>query len=179
MINRRWAIMGGAACLAVGAGEGQGMQRDYVTDPEGPWSYLSDRVMGGVSEGLAEAAGGALRLSGTVSTENRGGFIQVRTELATPLEPDARGVALEARGNGERYYVHLRTRGTRLPWHYYQAGFDTGPEWRQARLPFTAFRPSGALLRGTPRPQDVTSIGLVAYGRDHEAELEVRHLWVW
>ncbi|RDC71110.1 NADH ubiquinone oxidoreductase [Rhodovulum sp. 12E13] len=155
------------------------MERDYVTDPEGPWRYLSDRVMGGVSKGAAEATGGAIRLSGTVSTENRGGFIQVRTELATPLDPAARGIALEARGNGERYFVHLRTRGTRLPWHYYQAGFATAPEWQEARLPFTSFRASGALLRGTPRPQDVTSIGLVAYGRDHEADLEVRSLWIW
>jgi hypothetical protein len=155
------------------------MQRDYVTDPDGPWRYLSDRVMGGVSEGMAEGAGGVIRLAGTVSTENRGGFIQVRTELVTPLDAAARGVALEARGNGERYFVHLRTRGTRLPWQYYQAGFDTGPEWQVARLPFTAFRASGALLRATPRPQDVTSIGLVAYGRDHVAELEVRSLWVW
>jgi hypothetical protein len=180
-VNRRQAILGGAACLVGGdcrAGE-QGMQRDYVSDPERPWRYLSDRVMGGVSEGQAETRSGVIRLTGTVSTENRGGFIQVRTEIVTPLDAGARGVALEARGNGARYFVHLRTRGTRLPWQYYQAGFETGAEWQGVRLPFTAFRASGALLRETPRPQDVTSIGLVAYGRDHEADLEVRGLQVW
>ena len=44
------------------------------------WQYFSDRVMGGVSQGSAEIAevGGrqALRLSGEVSLENNGGFIQ-------------------------------------------------------------------------------------------------------
>ena len=50
-----------------------------VTDFE--WSYLADTVMGGVSEGQARVEEGALRLTGTVSTANRGGFIQVRTEM--------------------------------------------------------------------------------------------------
>ena len=154
------------------------MARDYVAEPERAWRFFTDQVMGGVSQGGAETAGGAIRLTGTVSTANRGGFIQVRTELATPLSAGAEAILLEARGNGERYFVHLRTRGTRLPWQYYQAGFETGPDWREVRLPFDAFAASGRLLRATPRPETVTSIALVAYGRDHVAELEVRRLSV-
>ena len=187
----RMALAGAAALAAVAAsggdavmGEGtarerQGMTRDYVTDPERPWRYFSDQVMGGVSEGRADISAETIGLSGTVSTENRGGFIQVRTDLVTPLDAGSRGVALEARGNGERYFVHLRTRDARRPWHYYQAGFEAGADWAEARLPFEAFRPSGDLPRGTPRPQDITSIGLVAYGRDHAAHLEVRRLRIW
>jgi hypothetical protein len=180
VVNRRTFLAGLPALAASGRAAAQeAMTRDYISDAEGPWRYLSDQVMGGVSEGRAEAVDGAIRLTGSVSTANRGGFIQVRTEIATPLPDRAQGVALEARGNGERYFVHLRTTGTRLPWQYYQAGFHTGREWREVRLPWSAFRASGRLLRGTPRAPDITSVGLVAYGRDHGAELEVRRLWFW
>ena len=152
------------------------MSHNLVTDPAAAWRYLSDQVMGGVSEGGAEVSGGAIRLTGTVSTENRGGFIQVRTDLAASPPADVAGVEVEARGNGERYFVHLRTRGLVLPWQYYQAAFGTGAQWRRVRLPLSAFRASGALMRGTPRPEEITSVGLVAYGRDHVAELEVRRV---
>ena len=45
------------------------------------WAYLADTVMGGVSQGRAEFSSDALRLTGKVSTENNGGFIQVRTRV--------------------------------------------------------------------------------------------------
>ena len=48
--------------------------------------------------------------------------------------------------------------------------------WTELRLPFASFRPSGALLRSTPRPGSLTSLGIVAYGRDHDAEIEVREI---
>ncbi|MCU4652531.1 CIA30 family protein [Roseibacterium sp. SDUM158016] len=136
------------------------------------WSYLADTVMGGVSEGVAEAEGGAVRLRGTVSTENRGGFIQVRTSV-NGLPDDARALVVRVRGNGEPYFIHLRTTRTRLPWQYYQAQFDTSSDWRDVTLPFTEFHPSGGLLPGTLRPGDIRSIGLVAYGRDHVADVSI------
>ena len=63
-----------------------------------------------------------------------------------------------------------------LPWQYYQAGFDVTRDWAEIRLPFDAFAASGALLRTTPRAHSVTAIGIVAYGRDHDAEIDVREL---
>lgn len=142
------------------------------------WSYVSDQVMGGVSEGQArmDMADGApaLRLTGTVSTANRGGFIQARIELDAPLPADASGVVISVRGNDQRYFIHLRTRGTALPWQYYQAGFEAGSDWREIRLPFTAFERSGGLLRATPLPETIRSLGLVAYGRDHRADVSIR-----
>lgn len=178
LVRRRFLVLGASALLAGGRGRAQGadVSDNLVTDPATPWRYVSDRVMGGVSEGGAETSAGAIRLAGRVSTENRGGFIQVRADLGAALPEEVAGVEVEARGNGERYFVHLRTRGLVLPWQYYQAGFGTGAEWRRVRLPLSAFRASGPLMRATPRAEDVTSIGLVAYGRDHVAELEVRRV---
>lgn len=147
-----------------------------LTDPA-QWRFVSDRVMGGVSEGQArfEAEDGTaiLRLTGDVSTANRGGFLQVRHDLTAALPATAQGVLLRVRGNDQRYFVHLRTRGTALPWQYYQAGFEVTGEWQEIRLPFAAFVPSGNMLRKTPRPETIRSLGIVAYGRDHHADVSV------
>ena len=152
----------------------------YAPPPLGEYRFISDQVMGGVSEGEArvEREGGVpyLHLTGTVSTANRGGFLQARVKLDAPIPQEARGVVLRVRGTGGRYFVHLRTRGTLLPWQYYQAGFETTSDWQEVRIPFTAFAASGALLRDTPDPTSVTSLAAVAYGRDHVADLSFR--WV-
>lgn len=145
--------------------------------PDTSWSYVSDRVMGGLSQGGAriETAEGTtyLRLTGQVSTANRGGFIQARIALDSPPPENAQGVLIRTRGNGEGYFIHLRTAGTVLPWQYYQAPFATTPDWVEVRIPFTAFTPSGALLRDQLRPASIRSLGIVAYGRDHTADVAV------
>lgn len=142
------------------------------------WSYFSDQVMGGLSEGRASFAldSGApvLRLTGTVTTANRGGFIQARTLLDAPLPALASGVVLQVRGNNQPYFVHLRTRGTVLPWQFYQASFVATSDWTEIRLPFDSFKPYGGLLRPTFRPTSLRSLAIAAFGRDHTADLSVR-----
>ncbi|SIO46488.1 Complex I intermediate-associated protein 30 (CIA30) [Rhodovulum sp. ES.010] len=139
------------------------------------WSFLSDQVMGGVSDGRAayaeEGETGFLRLTGDVSTENRGGFLQMRRDIDPP--EGAEGLVLKVRGNGERYYVHLRTRGLKMPWQFYQAPFETSADWREVRIPFSAFAPKGGFQRATLRPGTVESLGIAAYGRDHVADVSV------
>jgi len=145
--------------------------------PDGNWTYVSDQVMGGQSEGGAriETIDGqpVLRLTGDVSTANRGGFIQSRITLQNPPPEGAQGVTLRVRGNGEGYFIHLRTSGTVLPWQYYQAPFATAAKWSDVRIPFTDFTASGALLREAIKPDSIRSLGIVAYGRDHRADISV------
>jgi hypothetical protein len=153
---------------------------DFAMQPETRWRFFTDGVMGGVSTGqvafVQEDGRTHARMTGRVSTANRGGFIQMRLDLAGPPLAGATGVRLVVRGNDQRYFVHLRTSGTVLPWQYYQAGFEVTRSWTEVRLPFEAFRASGALLRSVPRPGSLTSLAVVAYGRDHEAEIEVREV---
>jgi len=153
---------------------------DFTMQPETRWRFFTDQVMGGVSSGalaFAQQDGEPYaRMTGRVSTANRGGFIQIRLDLASPPLEGATGVRLIVRGNGQRYFVHLRTNGTALPWQYYQAGFDVLESWSEIRLPFDAFAGSGALLRSVPRPRSLTSVAVVAYGRDHDARIDVREV---
>ena len=190
---RRWLTNFFALCLAIASitmvnssatAFSPILLEDFSGAPEARWEYIGDNVMGGVSEGnaqfLHEDGVRLLRLSGTVSTENRGGFIQARMPLADSLPASAQGIWLKVRGNGQRYFVHARTSGTLLPWQYYQAGFETDENWQIIQLPWSAFEPSGglsgSLLRNTPLAQNIKSIAIVAFGRDHEADVEVAEL---
>ena len=149
---------------------------DFSGGADNRWRYTSDRVMGGVSDGGAGiGVAGDIRfaqLRGTVSTANNGGFIQIRQDLAQPLPGDAAGITLRVRGNGADYYIHLRPTNSRRPWQYYQAGFTTTADWQTVTLPWTAFIPQGGLATGFA-PEDIRSIGIVAYGADYEALLDV------
>lgn len=153
------------------------MFEDFQNQPESRWDFVADTVMGGVSSGNVafskDGSAGFARLTGSVSTENRGGFIQFRRKLDAAPPQGTTGIRMRVRGNGERYFVHLRTTGTLLPWQYYQSGFDTGEAWTEIRLPLSSFKPSGRLLRSTPSAGALTSIGIVAYGRDHEAQVDI------
>lgn len=147
------------------------------------WDYLGDSVMGGVSQGRmtreTEAGRAVLRLSGEVSTKNRGGFVQMRTEVPAGLPDRARGLVLRMRGNGERYFVHLRTRASVLPWQFRQAGFDTGPDWAEVRLAWPAFEARGGPGLAPLAPGGIRSVGLAAYGRDHVADLWLSDIGWW
>lgn len=146
---------------------------DFTGNPAARWDLFTDRVMGGVSTGAVDFPQGAMRLTGTVSTANNGGFVQARLKLAERMPDTATGLVLRVRGNGDRYYVHLRTGGTLLPWHFYQASFATSGDWTEVRLPFAAFKPSTRMVRATPAPEAVRSVAVVAYGHDHEADVSV------
>lgn len=149
---------------------------DFSDGAETRWRYISDRVMGGISDGRADIGneGGIsyAQLRGTVSTANNGGFIQIRQDLQTRLPSGATGVALRVRGNGAMYYVHLRPDAVQRPWQFHQAGFTTSADWQVITLPWSAFEPQGGLAGGFA-PEDIRSIGIVAYGADYDASLDI------
>ena len=62
-------------------------------------------------------------MEGKVSTENNGGFIQIRRSLTDVNLKNAQSIKINASGNNQEYFLHLRTKGTLLPWQYYQLGF--------------------------------------------------------
>lgn len=175
-------LLGGALppALADGTVTGPSIIEDFTMQPETRWRFFTDQVMGGVSTGggvFAQEDGMPFaRMTGHVSTANRGGFIQMRLDLASPPPEGTIGVRLIVRGNAQRCFVHLRTGGTLLPWQYYQAGFDVTRSWSEVRLPLDAFKSSGALLRDVPEAASLTSVAVVAFGRDHDARIDVREV---
>jgi len=162
-----------------GAAEGL-MQDNFDSQPMLRWNYFSDQVMGGVSVGrvafLSEQGESFMHMTGEVSTENNGGFIQLRRSVAKGSVEQAAGVYAKVRGNGQQYYLHVRTSGTLLPWQYYQASFSTTDQWQLIKVPLSAFVRSGGWLSTVVKPGSIRSIGIVAYGRDHSADIQVAEI---
>lgn len=184
MLIRR-LILSGLAALFVGSNVPPASAEpttieDFTLQPETRWQFITDGVMGGVSSGqlvfLASDDRPYARMTGRVSTANRGGFIQMRLGLPSPPPKGSTGVRLVVRGNDQRYFVHLRTTGTFLPWQFYQAGFEVTRGWTEVHLPLKDFQGYGMLLQSEVQPQSLTSIAVVGYGRDHEAEIDVREV---
>ena len=143
---------------------------------ENNWAYLADTVMGGVSQGGAEFAAGALRLTGQVSTKNNGGFIQVRTRIDPRETTKKTGIKIKVKGNGDVYYLHVRNAAARLPWHYYTAKFLTNEKWKEVIIPFDQFEKSATFMPKKLNPDTIKTIGLVAYGKDHKADVSIATL---
>ena len=144
------------------------------------WIYFADNVMGGISVGSSEyvmvESGKAIRLYGEVSTKNNGGFIQVRTPYSINQLEKYKGIKIKMRGNGEEYFLHLRNRSSRLPWQYYQASFRSEPPWKEVNIPFQKFKRSTNFMKSVFDPYTIKTIGIVAYGKDHKADIIVSEL---
>lgn len=151
------------------------MIEDFSGTPALRWGLVTDQVMGGVSTGrvsLEDDTGQTvLHLQGAVSTANNGGFIQARLKLANRLPKTAQGLELKVKGNGQTYYIHARTFGTVLPWNFYQAPFSVSPEWQVVRIPFSTFKAQGRLLSTTVAAEAIRTLAVVAFGRDHDADV--------
>ena len=143
---------------------------------ENNWAYLADTVMGGVSQGSAGFDAGALRLTGQVSTKNNGGFIQVRTRIDPSESKDKTGIKIKVKGNGDVYYLHIRNASARLPWHYYTANFKTNEKWKEVIIPFDDFEKSATFMPKKLKADTIRTIGLVAYGKDHNADVSIANL---
>ena len=143
---------------------------------ENNWAYLADTVMGGVSQGGAEFSAGALRLTGQVSTKNNGGFIQVRTRIDSTEAVGKSGIKIKVKGNGDVYFIHVRNASARLPWQYYTASFQTSEKWKDITISFDEFEKSATLMPRKLKPDSIKTIGLVAYGKDHNADVSIANL---
>lgn len=157
-------------------------RKDLVSNLGTQWRSVSDKVMGGISEvSIARDiidGRSCMHLTGHVSLENEGGFVQASLDLAQEKDglnaSGYAGIRLVARGNGEKYSVHLRTPDNVRPWQSYRAHFVAGSPWQWHDLPFSDFAPHRIDVG-----LDVTRlrrIGLVAIGRTFDADLALSEL---
>ena len=144
------------------------------------WQYVSDRVMGGVSDGQVNLEQDGemyyVRLTGNVSTRNNGGFIQLRSGISfANSEKDGKnlqGVRLNVRGNGETYDIHIITNDMAYYGDFYSATFQTDSDWKMIDLPFNTFeRKRYNTLKLDAK--NIRSFAIAAYGRNFISDVSV------
>lgn len=117
-----------------------------------------------------------VRLTGEVSLENNGGFLQMAFDTDTLGNCDSAanwsGVAFEAKGNGERYEVRLRTSQLTKPWQSYRSDFSTSASWRPIKIAFNSFTPHRTTRAFDP--SYLRRIGVLAIGAAFSADVSIR-----
>ena len=153
--------------------------KDGVLNLTPYWEFVADTVMGGVSTGTVtqgDVAGrNAARLTGDVSLENNGGFVQ----MAFDLTPDGGaldasgfiGLEIEVFGNGEVYDLRLRTTALTRPWQSFRTDFNAPATWTTLRIPFSDIVPNKT--DAAFDAADLRRIGILAYGREMQADVAV------
>ena len=176
-----WLTLGNPLSSTENMQEPQGIlddrrYQDLRTPIGSEWRFVADSVMGGVSQGRLRSdvrdGSPCLHLSGSVSTANNGGFIQMALEfpLSALTHIDRfEGIELKISGNGELYNLHLKTNDLLFPWQSFRSEFRADSNWRTLRFPFSDFQPhrTGKKLK-TSR---LARIAVVAIGRDFEADI--------
>ena len=119
------------------------------------WRGFSDRVMGGVSDAefaRATVAGKrCIRLTGRVTRDSGGGFIQMALDLGSrgaDFDGSAyEGVEFLVYGNDEDYNVHVRTADCGWYDETYRATVRVEPRWQQLAYPGPVSRPMACRCR--------------------------------
>ena len=143
------------------------------------WVFFTDRVMGGVSSGKleigSEDGSKFYSMTGNVSTANNGGFIQFQADLSniSNTEEVFNGIKIKVRGNNENYQIFIRTNLTVLPWQYYSSEFYASSQWKEIKLPFSSFKRSNFYQPKNINNTDIRTLGIVAYGKNYSADLNV------
>ncbi|MGJ8627850.1 MAG: CIA30 family protein [Sulfitobacter sp.] len=153
--------------------------KDHRVNLEPNWEFVVDTVMGGVSTGTLRhediAGRPAARLTGQVSLENNGGFVQMAFDLRPgggALDAsDFTGLEIDVYGNGEVYDLRLRTTALTRPWQSFRMGFTAPPAWTTLRIPFADIEPNKT--DADFDLADLRRIGILGYGRAFSVDIAV------
>jgi hypothetical protein len=150
--------------------------------PGAGWRGFSDRVMGGISNAELDSATIAgkncIRLTGNVTRESNGGFIQ----MALYFGPDYdefdgsayQGIELLVYGNNEDYNLHVRT--SDCGWHdeSYRMTFYAEPAWQRIRIPWEAFEANN--VEAPINSAHLQRIAILGWMREFEADVALAEI---
>ena len=150
--------------------------------PGARWRGFSDRVMGGVSDASFSRATvdgrSCLRLTGRVTRDRGGGFIQMALDLGSARKGfDASayaGIEILAHGNDEDFNLHLRTADCQWYDESYRTTFRAVPRWQRLYFAWADFQPNG--LTAPLDTARLQRIGLLGWMREFTADLALAEI---
>ena len=150
--------------------------------PNASWRGFSDRVMGGISNADLSTTKidgkNCIQLSGNVTRENNGGFIQMALYLGKNYNEfngsDYSGVELLVYGNNENYNLHIRT--SDCGWHdeSYRTTFFAKPKWQRIRVPWENFISNG--VKAPLNSSKLQRIAILGWMREFNADISLAEL---
>lgn len=114
---------------------------DFSTnDAASQWYIVNDTVMGGLSSSKVESgSNGNLIFSGTVSTENNGGFCMTRCSTVNSSTKGKKHILIRLKGDGKQYQFRIKPEVSL--YYSYVAEFSTTGEWQTVSIPLADMRP--------------------------------------
>ncbi|MDH4023322.1 MAG: CIA30 family protein [Gammaproteobacteria bacterium] len=155
---------------------------EVLVMPGVSWRGFSDRVMGGVSDAefvRATVAGkDCLRLSGRVTRDSGGGFIQMALDVGSRgayFDGSAyAGVEFLVHGNDEDYNCHIRTADCGWYDQSYRVTFRAASRWQRLNFAWQDFRPNGVTV--PLDPSKLQRIALLGWMRDFTADISLAEM---
>jgi hypothetical protein len=150
--------------------------------PGTAWRGFSDRVMGGISSANLEqdtvADKKCARLTGTVTRESNGGFIQMALYFGddeAELDGSAySGIELLVYGNNEDYNVHIRTADCGWYDESYRHTFFAKPEWQSVRIPFSQFEANS--VKAPLDSAHINRLAILGWMREFQADIALARI---
>ena len=144
------------------------------------WRFIKDQVMGGKSDGFMtfkkfpNKSFDYISAKGNVSTDG-GGFLMFRKKITSSELSGFTKVQFKARGNNEKYFLHIKTKGSIFPWVRYLAEFEVSEEWKDYEIKFSEFVKfsNKRQKKNTLNPNKINLFGVEASGRDFEMAIEI------
>ena len=144
------------------------------------WRFVKDQVMGGKSDGSMELKESTnesfdfISAKGNVSTDG-GGFLMFRKEIDANNLDNFSKVKFKARGNNEKYFIHIKTRGSIFPWVRYLGEFEVTDDWQDFEIEFTEFvrYSNNSPKKRNLNPNKIKFIGVEASGRDFDMDIDL------
>jgi monofunctional biosynthetic peptidoglycan transglycosylase len=135
-------------------------------ETSGKWRIVNDVVMGGVSNSnMILDEEGFTKFSGTLSSENNGGFVSARSNLEETDLNNYSGVVIKARGDGNIYSLRFRTNQS-YDGISYEAKFrSVKDEWKDFKIPFSDFKTTfrGRFVPNQPKleSENIRQVGIL------------------
>ena len=144
------------------------------------WRFVKDQVMGGKSDGYMLLKESTIQdfdfisAKGNVSTDG-GGFLMFRKEINADNINDFSKIKFKARGNNEKYFIHIKTKGSIFPWVRYLAEFEVIEKWQDFEIEFTKFirYSNKSPKKRNLNPKKIKLIGVEASGRDFDMDIDI------
>lgn len=140
------------------------------------WSITNDNVMGGLSSSkMTVNDQGKGVFSGTISTDNSGGFAMTRLPVNIVLHANMSKFVIKLKGDGKKYQFRIKSKNEQRFW--YVQSFQTSTKKEELELPlsdfYASFRGNNLDIESFSAKEIKEIAILIGNKKDEEFKLEI------